>query len=258
MAGKRDRLKSPDIRRYVIKKLKQDWTPELIAGKLPLDHPGLNISYEAIYQYIYDPKVRKKQDLVSYLPRAHRKRHRKGHTRKHRKSHIPERISIDQRPTYIEKRKQPGHWESDTISSRQSPQAIGTSLERVSRYILLAKLKKNGSAQVREATNRRLSRYPQHMRRTITYDNGAENVEHQKINKVLDTKSYFCNPYRSWERGAVENAIGLVRRYLPKKTDFSKVSKRDLYKIQQRLNNRPRKCLDFKTPNEVFKAKCCT
>ena len=258
VAGKRDRLKSPDIRRYVIKKLKQDWTPELIAGKLPLDHPGLNISYEAIYQYIYDPKVRKKQDLVSYLPRAHRKRHRKGHTRKHRKSHIPERISIDQRPTYIEKRKQPGHWESDTISSRQSPQAIGTSLERVSRYILLAKLKKNGSAQVREATNRRLSRYPQHMRRTITYDNGAENVEHQKINKVLGTKSYFCNPYRSWERGAVENAIGLVRRYLPKKTDFSKVSKRDLYKIQQRLNNRPRKCLDFKTPNEVLKAKCCT
>ena len=147
VAGKRDRLKSPDIRRYVIKKLKQDWTPELIAGKLPLDHPGLNISYEAIYQYIYDPKVRKKQDLVSYLPRAHRKRHRKGHTRKHRKSHIPERISIDQRPTYIEKRKQPGHWESDTISSRQSPQAIGTSLERVSRYILLAKHEFNKEVQ---------------------------------------------------------------------------------------------------------------
>ena len=97
-AGKRDRLKNPDIRRYVIRKLKQDWTPELIAGKLPLDHPGLNISYEAIYQYIYDPKVRKKQDLVSCLPRAHRKRHRKGHTRKHRESHIPERVSIDQRP----------------------------------------------------------------------------------------------------------------------------------------------------------------
>ena len=254
-AGKRERLKSPDIRRYVIRKLTQDWTPEQIAGKL---HLGLNISYEAIYQYIYDPKVRKKQDLVSRLPRAHRKRHRKGHTRKHRKSHIPERVSIDQRPQYIEKRKQPGHWESDTMSSRQSPEVIGTSLERLSRYLLLAKLKKNGSTQVREATNRRLSRYPQNMRQTITYDNGAENVDHQKVNKVLGTKSYFCNPYSSWERGSVENAIGLVRRYLPKKTDFSRISKKDLYKIQQRLNNRPRKCLDFKTPNEVFKAKCCT
>ncbi len=96
------------------------------------------------------------------------------------------------------------------------------------------------------------------MRKSITYDNGSENGQHQRVNEVLGTKSYFCKPFHSWERGAVENAIGLVRRYLPKKTDFSKVSKHELKKIQNRINNRPRKCLNFKTPAEVFKSKCCT
>jgi len=96
------------------------------------------------------------------------------------------------------------------------------------------------------------------MRRTITYDNGSENVEHQKVNKVLGTQSYFCNPYCSWERGSVENTIGLVRRYLPKKTDFSEVSEVQLKTIESLINSRPRKCLDFKTPAEVFNRKCCT
>ncbi len=257
-AGKRKRLKHPAIRAYVTTKLKQEWSSEQIAGRLPLDRPGLSICHEAIYQYVYHPQVRKHLDLVTYLARAHRKRFRRGHTNKHRKIHIPERVSIDQRPAYIEKRRQPGHWEADTITSRQSKEAIGVCLERSSRYLHLAKLDKNGSTPVRKSINRRLSRHPPHMRRTITYDNGAENVEHLKVNKVLGTKSYFCRAFHSWERGAVENGIGLVRRYLPKKTDFSKVSPRHLKQIQCKLNNRPRKCLDFKTPSEVFSAKCCT
>ncbi len=257
-AGKRKRLKNPVIRRYVETKLKQGWSPELIAGRLPEERPSAGISHEAIYQYIYDPKVRKQRDLVACLSRAHKKRKPRWHTRKHRESHIPDRISIDRRPRYIEKRKQPGHWESDTIISRESKQALGACLERSSRYLHLAKLAKNGPSEVAEAINRRLGRHPPHMRKSITYDNGSENGQHQRVNEVLGTKSYFCKPFHSWERGAVENAIGLVRRYLPKKTDFSKVSKHELKKIQNRINNRPRKCLNFKTPAEVFKSKCCT
>ncbi len=257
-AGKRERLKRPEIRQYVVSKLQVGWSPELIAGRIGMEQPGLGISHEAIYQYIYDPQVRKHVDLVPHLVRAHKKRLRRGHSRKHRKSHIPDRVSIDERPSGVENRKQPGHWEADTIISRQSKVALGAFLERTSRYLHLAKLPQKAAAPLRKALNRRLARHPPHMRRTITYDNGSENVEHQKVNKVLGTQSYFCNPYCSWERGSVENTIGLVRRYLPKKTDFSEVSEVQLKTIESLINSRPRKCLDFKTPAEVFNRKCCT
>ncbi len=257
-AGQRERLKSSEIRHYVVAKLQLGWSPELIAGRIGMERPGLCISHEAIYQYLYHPKVRQHEDLVPYLIRAHKKRHRRGHSRKHRKSHIPDRVSIDQRPREIENRKQPGHWEADTMISRQSKVAIGVFLERTSRYLHLAKLTQKAAVPLCNALNRRLSRHPPQMRRTITYDNGSENVGHQAVNKVLGTTSYFCDPYCSWQRGSVENAIGLVRRYPPKKTDFASVSKAQIKTIEARINNRPRKCLDFKTPAEVFNRKRCT
>ena len=257
-AGRRPLLKHDPTRRYVICKLQLGWSPEQIAGRLPHDHPELRISHEAIYQYIYNPHVRKTRELIPLLVRSHKKRQARGHTKKHRKSHIPDRIPIDRRPAYVEKRQQPGHWESDTIISRQSKEAIGVCLERSTRFVHLAKLEKKGAADLAEAINRRLGRHPPHMRRTITYDNGSENAQHMRVNKVLGTRSYFCHPYQSWQRGAVENVIGLVRRYLPKKTDFSNVSCDHLKMIQNWINNRPRKCLDFKTPLEVFIAKRCT
>ena len=257
-AGRREPLKSPEVRQYVVTKLQLGWSPELIAGRIGMERPGLCISHEAIYQYIYNPKVRKQVDLVPYLIRAHKKRLRRGHSRKHRKSHIPDRVPIDQRPSNIENRKQPGHWEADTMISRQSKAALGVFLERTSRHLHLAKLPQKAAAPLSKALNRRLSRHPPHMRRTITYDNGSENVEHQKVNRALGTQSYFCDPYCSWQRGSVENVIGLVRRYLPKKTDFAQVSNAQLKAIESRINNRPRKCLDFKTPAEVFNQKCCT
>ncbi|MDA0701031.1 MAG: IS30 family transposase [Bacteroidetes bacterium] len=257
-AGRRDRLKCPEIRRYVASKLELGWSPELIAGRIGVDHPDLRISHEAIYQYVYDPKIRKHLDLVPYLIRAHKKRQCRKHSRRHRKSHIPDRVSIDQRPSRVTDRKQPGHWEADTAISRQSKDALGVFLERTSRYPQLAKLPRKAAVPLRKALTRRLSRHPPHMRRTITYDNGSENVDHQQVNQVLGTRSYFCDPYCSWQRGSVENAIGLVRRYLPKKTDFAHVSKAQLKTIETRINNRPRKCLDFSTPAEVFKLTCCT
>jgi len=251
-AGKRKRLKNFMIEKYVIQKLKLGWSPEQIAGRLPLDCPGLSISHEAIYQYIYDQQTRSTIDLTVCLPRSHKKRRFFGHSHRHTKSHIPYRISIDKRPAYIEKRKQPGHWEADTMISRQSKNALVISLERSSRLLHINKLAAKKSHRVVAALIERLGCYPEALRRSITYDNGSENVEHKKINQTLGTRSYFCNPYHSWEKGSVEYAIGLIRRFLPKKTDFAIIRPAKLKTIEILLNNRPRKCLNFKTPTEVF------
>jgi IS30 family transposase len=252
-AGKRKRLKHPMIRRYVLQKLQLGWSPEQSAGRLPLDCPGLSISHEAIYQYIYDRQTRSEIDLTRYLPRSHKKRRLFGHCHRHTKSHIPDRVSIDNRPPDIEKRHQPGHWEADTMISRQSKSALVVSLERSSRLLHINKITAKKSHQVAAAAlTERLGRYPDTLRRSITYDNGSENADHQEINKALGTQSYFCNPYHSWEKGSVEHAISLIRRFLPKKTDFAIISPSKLKTIENLLNNRPRKCLTFKTPAEVF------
>lgn len=257
-AARRPRLKNSAIRQYAITRIMKGWSPEQISGRICLDHPGLNISHEAIYQYIYDPQNREEIDLVPYLARSHRRRKNRGQGKKHSKSHIPNRISIDERPEHIEQRKEPGHWEADTMISRQSKAAIAVATERTSRLVKVGKLDQKSASEFRKALNRQLIQYPQHMKQTITYDNGSENVEHEFVNKVLGTQSYFCHPYHSWERGTVENTIGLIRRFLPKKTNFATIAKEQIKRIETELNDRPRKCLAFKTPSEVFKSKCCT
>jgi IS30 family transposase len=251
-AGIRPRLKEPMIRQYVIKKLKIGWSPEQIAGRLSKDHPSLSISHEAIYQYIYDRDTRKVINLSLYLPRAHKKRKLFGQGHHHKALHIPRRVSINERPKHVEKRKQAGHWEVDTMVSRESKKSLAISLERSSRLLHINKLMAKESSKLVNTLTRRLSNYPQALRRTITYDNGSENVEHERINETLGTRSYFCNPFHSWEKGSVEYSIGLVRRFLPKKTDFAKISRYRIRKIENLLNNRPRKCLDFQTPSEVL------
>ena len=161
-------------------------------------------------------------------------------------------VSIDKRPVYIQKRKQPGHWEAGTMISRQSKNALVISLERSSRLLHINKLPAKKSHQVAAALAERLDRYPNALRSSITNDNGSENVEHQKINEARGTQSNFCNPYHSWKKGPVEYAIGLIRRFLPKKTDFPIIRSSKLKTIKNFLNNRPRNCLNFKTPAEVF------
>lgn len=250
----RQRLKSDFIRQYVEKRLSGGWSPELIAGRLAIDHPGLSISHEAIYQWVYQDATH----LILSLVRAHHKRKHRGYSRKHKKSHIPGRISIKKRPKAILKRLHIGHWETDTISCRKSYQAIQVTVERKARYTKMAKLKTKSARAMSTALTRRLSRYPAELRLSITYDNGPENAEHLRTNKILGTSSYFCEPFHSYERGTVENTIGLVRRFLPKKTNLANISQDHLTKIEYWLNERPRKCLGFKTPAEIFKAECCT
>lgn len=251
---RRRRLKTDLIRRYVETHLALGWSPELIAGRLTREHPGLCISHEAIYQWIYQEAT----PLIAFLVRSHRRRKHRGYSRKHKKSHIPHRVSIQERPAGVLKRRQIGHWETDTISCRKSYQAVQVSVERKARYAKLAKLKAKTSRAMSVALTRRLSRYPTTLRRSITYDNGPENAEHMRTNHILGTCSYFCEPFHSYERGSVENTIGLVRRFLPKKTNLATISQGQLSKIESWLNNRPRKCLGFKTPAEVFNPECCT
>lgn len=247
----RRRLKDTRIRRRVAPRIRKGWSPELIAGWLNDQHPHLHVSHEAIYQWIYaDARA-----LIGCLVRSHRQRKNRGYSRRHKKSHIPERISIKERPKHIDKRRQAGHWETDTMISRKNLVALQVTVERKSRYTRLAKLKKKGSREMSVALTRRLSRYHPSLRRSITYDNGSENADHARTNRVLGTTSWFCEPYHSWERGTVENTIGIIRRFFPKKTDLAMIPQAKLKAVERGLNHRPRKCLGFKTPSGIFRAE---
>lgn len=248
MAGQREWLKSRELQRHVEESLKVGWSPELIAGRLKQQEVFETASYESIYQWVYE----RRPDLIGYLPRRHKKRHKKGHSRKHRKSHIPNRISIMERPVGVDLREEFGHWEADAMVSRASKVAGQVLVERKSRYLKLTQVRQKTATLTSAAINRRLARYPQEVRLSITYDNGSENVAHERVNAVLGTNSYFCAPYHSWEKGTVENTIGLVRRFIPKRTNLAKLTREDIRFVEKRLNNRPRKCLGFQTPAEVF------
>ncbi len=246
------RLKEQKVWRLVRRKLQQGWSPEIISGWLKDKHPNLFTSHETIYQWIY----RHERQWIKKLVRSHRRRYPRGHSHRHKKLHVPERVSIKERPKSVLSRRNIGHWEADTMISRQSQQALQVLVERKSRYCALTKLNRKISRHMSVALNRRLSRYPLQTRRTITYDNGSENYEHMRTNRILGTRSYFCEPFHSYERGSVENTIGLVRRFFPKKTDFGKLSKNEIKKVERWLNHRPRKCLGFKTSADVFKSAC--
>jgi IS30 family transposase len=248
LAHQRYKLKTAAIRRYVLRLIQRGLSPELIAGRLSHDLEAHHISYEAIYQFIYSEAP----NLVHFLARRHKKRMKRWHTNKHRKSHIPQRVSITKRPAIVESRRQFGHWEADTVVSRTGRSALLVMVERKSRLAKVAKLDRKTAAAMRIAINRRLSKLPKALRRTLTYDNGSENVEHTKVNKTLGTKSYFCHPFHSWEKGAVENINGLVRRTYPKHTNFDTITSREVKRLEVLLNQRPRKCLGFYTPLEVI------
>mgnify|MGYP001563310268 CR=1 FL=1 len=250
-ACKRTRLKNSQILAYVHSKLKEGWSPEQISGRIETEHPGLSISYEAIYQYIYDSKTADRKGLIDCLRRAHRKRKQKGIGRKTQKTKIPNRIPIEARPALVENRQQFGHWEGDSLVSRKSTVSLSSLVERKSRLLILTKLQRKSAAETCKAVVNRLNNFSDKARRTLTMDNGSENAGHQEITAAIGIKCYFARPYASWQRGTNENTNGLVRWYLPKGTDFSKISDEHIAQIETLINNRPRKCLGFKTPNEV-------
>lgn len=189
--------------------------------------------------------------MIQHLRRAHKKRKAKGIGRKEKKTKIPNRNPIDARPKSVEDRKQYGHWEGDTLISRKSKVALHTLVERKSRLLILSKLDRKSATETSKTIIRRLGKLPVKGRRTLTLDNGTENANHEKVTAKLGMKCYFARPYASWQRGTNENTNGLVRWYLPKGTDFSKIDKDQLKLIEYLINSRPRKCLGYKMPIEV-------
>lgn len=243
------RLKNPALRQEVWRLLEQKWSPELIAGHLPLIRPELpSISHEAIYQWIY----RDRRDLIRCLTRSHSKRGRRKSYRK-RRLHIPRRVSVRKRPWRAQKRLEPGHWETDLLVG-PGQAALQVSVERQSRYSLLRRIPIKSAGHSRAALTRLMSALPPALRRSITYDNGPENVEHHVLNDDFGMRSYFCEPYHSWEKGTVENTNGLIRRFIPKRTAIESLSEASIVQLENWLNDRPRKVLGFQTPRAVFQA----
>lgn len=244
---KRDRLKSHALRIEVEKLISQGWSPEIISGRIKKRSDLPDISHEAIYQWIYDEAP----DLIHYLPRKHKQRKKKGKYRKSRKILIPNRVPIEQRPEVINERKEIGHWETDLVIGR-GRNVLQVCVERKSRYTCIKRIDNKTAHKSQEAVVELLMTIPKDYRRTITYDNGRENTNHTKVNKLLGTESYFCQPYHSWEKGTVENTNGLIRRFIPKKTNFDNIKEEEIRQVEEWLNNRPRKCLNYYTPKEVF------
>jgi IS30 family transposase len=248
--GHRPRLRTAWARWYVARQLARGWSPELIAGRLARLRPRDRVSHETIYAWIYAEA----RDLIGYLPRRHRLRRRRGYSRKHTKSHIAGRIPIEQRPAVANARRRIGDWEADTMTSRRSKAALQLAVDRKSRFTRLNRLPRKTASAMRATLNRSLAQLPRHARWTVTYDNGKENVEHQRVNTCLQTRSYFCTPYTSQERGTVENTAGLIRRFFPKGTDFARIPRAHVKAVERWLNHRPRVILNFQTPAEVFRS----
>jgi len=244
------RIPNKKLRRFIKKQLKQGYSPEIISAMALEKNEKWKTNYETIYQWIYSDR----KDLIPFLTKSHRIRRKRGSAKQKRCPKIPNRTAIEKRPDYVNLRSEIGHWEIDTAISRKSKAAIMVLAERKTRYVIIKKLQAKTAYFMHDAAVKSLKDYPVNIRQSITYDNGTENTLHELTNKVLGTKSYFCNPYHSWEKGTVENIIGIVRRFYPKKTDWKNISQWDLNKIARFINNRPMKLLGFKTPYQVFVA----
>lgn len=238
-------LKNPEIFLYVRRKLRMGWSPETIAGKLPQEHPGNSICVETIYQYIYNQKKHPKEKLYENLV-LHRKKRMKKQGRKVHKSKIPDRIGIENRPSEVFLRNEFGHGETDLMEGiRSDTPVVSVTVERKTRYVQLALLKNKTAQLKKEAVNKNQQKL---QLKSMTTDNGLENTDHQ--NWKMET--YFTTPYHSWEKGSVENAIGRLRRYIPKKTSIANLTQEELDYIQWEMNNTPRKCLGFLTPAQAL------
>lgn len=244
-------LKNPFIYTYTHEHLKIGWSPEIISGRLKIEYQQ-KISHECIYQYIYGKNAKEKgHRLWEYLPQKHKKRWKK-HGRKGKRVLIPNRIDISQRPAIVDKRERIGDWEGDTIFGKGKGSALGTFNDRKCKRIIIEKLKRKTAAEMKKAGFRAFKTIPKEFKLTLTFDNGPENVCHEKISRKTGLNIYFARPYHSWERGSNERGNGLIRRYYPKGTSFDDISERQIKLVQELINNRPMKCLNWKTPNEIY------
>jgi len=245
----------PRLRRAVFTLLAQRWSPEQIARGLPQRYPHeptMRISHEAIYTYLYVlPRGAFKRELVRYL----RRRHRFRRPRKVRLSSRPiqDLISIDERPAEVADRTVPGHWEGDLLVGHANASALGTLVERTTRFTLLVPLPAKDAVTVRQAFARELRTLPAQLRRSLTYDQGPEMREHRLFTWQTKMRVYFAHPQCPWERGTNENTNGLLRQFFPKGTRFTQLSRAEIKRVQAMFNDRPRKVLNWHSPAHAFR-----
>jgi len=244
---KRDAI-TTTIEKYIRSKLKEDWSPEQIAGRLYKDK-AVSISHETIYQFIY-----KNKSNGGLLYKKLRHRNKKYHKRSNdyqKRGTIIGRVMIDKRPKIVEEKSRIGDWEIDTVVGKDHKGFLVTVVDRKSKFTII-KATQTKHANVVTAALIEMLTPMKGITHTITSDNGKEFAYHKQVSDALSTNFYFANPYHSWERGLNEHTNGLIRQYLPKKSKFLNVSKQEIIMIQNRLNHRPRKVLNYRTPYQVF------
>jgi transposase, IS30 family len=236
----------PEIQNYIREKLQLKWSPELISGRIKKDI-GKSIGKDSIYKFVYE-----NPELIQYLPRKHQGKKTHNKRKKPQRTHIPNRTGIEERPKEANDRKEFGHHEADTIVSSKSRACLLVIVDRLTRKTKIKKLARKTAELTSSSILFALQSYNIMKVLTITYDNGSEFCSHEKVNAILNTKSFFCDPYSSWQKGTVENINGLIRRFFPKKTDFNTITDEEIQQVEDWINNRPMKVLGYKTPNEVF------
>jgi IS30 family transposase len=240
---------------YVVEKLNLYWSPQQIHMELQKDFPedkAMRIATETVYFYIY---VHAKPELkATLIEQLRQKRRYRGNVRrgKGKRTTIADKISIDERPEEVKGRLIPGHWEGDLIMGKDRQSAIGTLNERTTRTVILVHLKARDAESVRRAFEKEFKSIPAQMKKSLTYDNGTEMAQHKLFTKNTKIAVYFAHPYSPWERPTNENSNGLLRDYFPKGMDLSTITKQRLKEVQNQLNERPRKVLDWRKPKEVF------
>lgn len=256
--GKSYLAKQQGLRRYVLEKLEAEWSPKEISERIKMEYPNdmtMQISHEAIYQYIYVlPRGELKGALIKALRQEHkyRRTQKTGKTEENR-GKIANMLSIEERPAEVSDRTVPGHWEGDLILGKYKRSAMGTLVERTTRYTILVPLgNKKDALSVRESYAKAFKTVPNELKKTLTYDQGKEMSQHSQFTIDTGIQVFFAHPGSPWERGTNENTNGLIRQYFPKGTDFTQVSVDEIIEVQRKLNDRPRKVLDYNKPNEVF------
>ena len=259
--GKRKLFENVRLWRYVCCGLKREWSPDEIVRRLRMDYPDdmtMRISAETIYQYIYVlPRGELKATLIKGLRQEHKYRHKrktKAAKSVETRGKIADMLSIEERPEDVADRTVPGHWEGDLILGKYKRTALGTLVERTTRFTMLIPLKAKDAQTVREAYAKALTKLPSHLARSLTYDQGKEMSQHKAFTISTGMNVYFAHPASPWERGTNENTNGLIRQYFPKGTAFDEITPQRIKLVQDRLNGRPRRVLNYHTPNEAFTA----
>jgi len=248
----------PRLRREVERRLLQHWSPQQIAARLVCDYPddlGMRVSHETIYRSLFvQARGALRKELTAYLRTGRTQRCSHKRTEHSGTGRLRNMIMISDRPPEASDRAIPGHWEGDLIVGKAGRSAIGTLVERSSRYVVLVHLPHSRTADdVRVALTRQLSRMPAELRRTLTWDQGKEMADHVQFTVDTNIAVFFCDPHSPWQRGSNENSNGLLRQYFPKNADLSTYTRADLTSVARELNSRPRQTLGWMKPCEVFR-----